>query len=159
MKLEEVRELKEKLIREMDLARKIQKISGLINTQDNRMTSHPLFLVQQKVRTTGFDPDYADDNQLCWIGDDGEVDEETSKELFETYEKGGFISNSYTLTGFVDSWEFVTCCFTNSGAEAYIKANGHNLNEPRIYVASGYGNSDWITVRDFLKALCPNTES
>lgn len=132
---------------------KIKEISHQINTQDNRMTSHPIFLVQQKVRTTGFDPGYSDNDQLCWIGDDGEVDEETSKKLFETYEKGGSISELYTLTGFVDTWEFVTCCFTKAGAEEYIRVNGHNLTEPRIYVASGWRNEEWIAVRYFLKSL------
>lgn len=139
----------------MEIPAKIKKISGLINTQDNRITSHPMFLVQQKVRTTGFDPDYADNSQLCWIGDDGEVDEETSKGLFEDYENGKYVDSFYTLTGFVDSWEFVTCCFTNSGAEEYIRVNGHNLNEPRVYVASGFRNFEFQAVRDFLKALCP----
>jgi hypothetical protein len=150
MQLEEVRELKNTLIKEVDLPKKIQKISGLIKTQDNRMTSEPIFLVQEKKRIYC---DSGDVDENCWMNDGEEVLEDVSKELFEIYQEGGRISPDFELVGYYDVWEFVTCCFTNAGAEEYIRVNGHNLNEPRIYVASGWRNQEWIDVRNFLKNL------
>lgn len=45
------------------------------------------------------------------------------------------------------SERFVTACFTRKGAEAYIAANGHNLREPFIYVASLFRNREMIGLR------------
>lgn len=53
---------------------------------------------------------------------------------------------------YVDQWEFVTVCFTEQACEDYIASNGHNLNEPRIYAASAYGNREMIAIREMLKS-------
>jgi hypothetical protein len=47
--------------------------------------------------------------------------------------------------------EFVTACFTEEGANNYLKINGHNLKKPFIYVTSLYRNEEMITIRNLLK--------
>ena len=50
-------------------------------------------------------------------------------------------------------WEFVTACFTEAGCQEFIRANGHNLREPRIYAYSGWRNQEWQDVREHLLSL------
>ncbi len=135
----------------------LQEISNNLKTQDNRITSLPIFVVQQKRRIYGIDTDYSD--ECVWLTNDGEcqeVDQETADKLTITWLNGGndagnrlFVSD-YTRTAYIDIWEFCTCCFTEAGAEAYIAANGHNLKEHRIYVESGYRNIEFETIRNHL---------
>ena len=43
--------------------------------------------------------------------------------------------------------------FTQSGADKYIKAHEHNLNNPFVYIASGHKNHEWIAIRNFLMSI------
>lgn len=106
-------------------------------TQDNRITSHPIFLVQQRYRIYGIGPDYTED--FVWINSDG-------NEL-SVVDPG---SDDVTKVGIRDIWEFVSCFFTNKAAVEFIEANRHRLTEPRIYVHSGYRNYEWQRVRALL---------
>lgn len=45
--------------------------------------------------------------------------------------------------------KFITACFTQKGCEDFIAADGHNHDDPSVYVASGYRNEEWIQLRDF----------
>lgn len=47
--------------------------------------------------------------------------------------------------------EFVTVCFTYQGCKDYLAVNGHNLNQPFIYVHSLFRNSEMLSIREFLK--------
>ena len=49
--------------------------------------------------------------------------------------------------------ERVDSCFTNKGAEAYIRRHRHNLNKPYIYISSGWKNAEWIAIREYLMEL------
>ncbi len=93
--------------------------------QDNRMTSHPMFVVQQKRRIYGLGEEYTE--QFATVD-------------FEESER----------VGYKDIFEFVTCFFTNKAAEEYIETNAHNLIEPRVYVDSGWRNKQWQAVRALL---------
>ena len=44
----------------------------------------------------------------------------------------------------------MTACLTEMGANAYLKADGHNLNEPYIYVHSLNRNEEMIGLRNFI---------
>jgi len=127
----------------------------LVRTQDNRITAEPMFCVQQRIRDYGFSVDYTDNH--VWIErDEGrEADAEQAAILDAGRKVDGVYPEGFVRTGYRDRWEFVTACFTKAGADAYIAANGHNLTEPRIYVESGYRNTEWIAVRAFLKGLKP----
>ena len=48
-------------------------------------------------------------------------------------------------------WRFVSVFFTNDAAREFIQRNNHNLEKPRIYIASGYNNPEWKLVRGFLR--------
>jgi len=132
----------------------IGEISKQVIGQDNLATSNPIFIVQQKRRIGGMDPQYTDD--FYWVDFGGEVvDEEELKYIEEILEKAGPYAEpevpNYYKVYCTEIWEFVTACFTRHGCEEYIKANGHNLNEPRIYVDTGYRNREWEVMREFFK--------
>jgi hypothetical protein len=55
----------------------------------------------------------------------------------------------FRRVGYLDTWDFVTACLTEAGADEYIRVNGHDLKEPRTYVTSGYRNQEWIDLRAF----------
>lgn len=130
----------------------IGDIAANLASQDNQMTSHPMFLVEQKRRHTGYDPVYAPNPEcIVWIDGDGIVtDADEIKRLDEEFNRTAAEPGDYIRSAYVDRWEFVTACFTEQGCKDYIAANGHNLKEPRIYVASGYGNAEWQAVRQYL---------
>ncbi|MBW2672478.1 MAG: hypothetical protein JRD89_03560 [Deltaproteobacteria bacterium] len=127
-----------------------------LRTQDNRITAHPVFVVQQRHRTYGFDPAYVQVNdEIAWI--DGPNDNATYhmgdpewEEAEERWQKYCDEPDGLTRTGWHDSWEFVTACFTEQGCKDYIHANGHNLTDPRIYVESAHRNQEWQQLRAIL---------
>lgn len=128
----------------------LQKIGELIRTQDNRCTSDPLFLVQERRRIYGMNADCCE--ETVWIHCDGEEANEDEELELEQKEDLGEVPEEWTKTGYMDIWEFVTVCFTEKACEDYIAANGHNLNEPRIYATSAYRNRGMIAIREMLKS-------
>mgnify|MGYP001579768353 CR=1 FL=1 len=137
-------------------------IAANLAVQDSRMTSNPVFAVQQKERQFPGDPDA--DDPYYWVDDDwDEVGEEIAKLLDEADEMGwSKIVDSderarevddYSKVYYRDVYRFVQPFFTEAGAKRYIEINGHNLREPRIYVESGYRNEEWETVRGYLLAI------
>lgn len=131
----------------------VMRIAENLRTQDNRITANPIFIVQQRRRQYGMDTDYCED--VIWLhSDEGcEVDEEEHDRLEAEYKQTGETPDGYTRTGYLDSWEFVTACFTEQGCKDYIAVNGHNLKEPRIYAESGFRNREWEVLRAYLSAL------
>lgn len=137
----------------MSTEKKIQDIGELIRTQDNRATADPIFVVQEKKRLYGLDPNYTEDT--VWVHDDGDCKEADSEETerLDRLEDQGNPDEDWTNTGYVDRWVFVTACFTEQGCQDFIDANRHNLTDPRIYVASAYRNEEFIAVRRYIKSL------
>lgn len=131
------------------------EIGNSITTQDNRGTSNPLFLVQQKVRIWGMDSDYS--NEYDWFdrnNDNVKADEEKAALLDEGDVLPGVDSSYWEKSYYKDTWQFVTACFTESGCENYISRNSHNLNKPRVYAVSLYQNHEMIDVRNSLMERC-----
>jgi len=126
----------------------LKTLAHNLSTQDNRITQDPVFVVQQKRTIYGIDPDYTEN--IVWINVANDSELATPEEV-ELLESEAMDDDGWTKTGFYEWWEFVTCCFTEAGAEDYINANGHNLNNPRIYVESAYRNLEWIKLREYLK--------
>lgn len=130
-------------------------IANNIATQDNRITSHPVFAVQQIREYVGH-PDYNSD-RIVWTrdhyGEHIEIDSELRIKRLEELHKWGREVEGYTRHSMIRVWEFVTCCFTEAGAKEFIRINGHNLKEPRIYVYSGWRNEEWQMIRDWLLQL------
>ncbi|MCG8435327.1 MAG: hypothetical protein MJA83_14990, partial [Gammaproteobacteria bacterium] len=127
------------------------RLAHLLATQDNRITAHPVFVVQQRRRIYGLDTDYSDN--LVWLDDANdcaEIHGELADKLEADYQLTMEEPMDYHRTGYLDMWEFVTACFTEQGCRDYIDANGHNLNEPRIYVESAHRNREWQRLREML---------
>jgi len=129
-----------------------QRIGELICTQDNRCTSDPLFIVQQRHRIYGLDKDHTEDH-LWWdaVNNEEATDEEAAG-LYAIDDDGGDVG-AWVRIGYIDRWEFVTACFTERGCQDYIDAHGHNLTAPRIYAASAYRNAEFIAVRKLLASF------
>lgn len=126
-------------------------IAHNLRTQDNRITANPIFLVQQKQRVCGLE----ESDTYVWVDESSEkVDEEKAAELEEAdlydHHRDGSTTKGYRKVYYRDEYVFVQPFFTEHGAQEYIRMNGHNLREPRIYVESGYRNHEWEMVREHL---------
>jgi hypothetical protein len=133
-----------------------ERMSREVQTQDNAATAHPIFVVQQRERIYGCDPDLVDDGEVVWldaVNDCQEIHGEERDKLEEEYKRTFKVPDDYHRTGYFDRYEFVQPFFTKAGAEAYIEANRHRLKDPRIYVDSAYRNPEWQAVLRHLRAL------
>src|SRR5687768_4710001 len=110
-----------------ELPQVVAEIGERIRTQDGRITSHPIFVVEERVRIYGMDPVW--DGPVVWLHADEpvEVSPEESARLEAAYQEADQEPENFTRTGYVDYWRFVTACFTEQGCKDYIAANGHNL--------------------------------
>lgn len=137
--------------------RTTEQIAEDLRAQDNLATAIPIFIVQRQRRDYGYDRDWSDNR--AWLDDEGnEVPKTKAARLERAYQASGDERRGYRRTHYQDRWEFVTACFTRKGCEDYLAANGHNLTgpmPPRIYVESGYRNSEWQALREMLLALRP----
>lgn len=120
----------------------LRDIATQVATQDNLATEGPIYLVQQRRRIYGMDPDYSDN--MVWI--DEENNEITAKEARAA-------GDAATHTAYLDIWETVQPFFTMAGAKAYIEANRHRMTDPRVYVDGSYRNVEWKAMRALLLAL------
>lgn len=134
-----------------DDAARLAAIGELIRTQDNRITDSPIFIVQQRRRIYGIEDGYCEN--FVWIdGDNSYTDEERAVRDAERAENEE-AEVEYRQCGYIDIWEFVTACFTEQGCKDYLKRDGHNLREPRIYAAGSYRNEEWRFVRKQLLSI------
>jgi len=137
-------------------------IAANLHTQDNRITANPIFMVQVKVRERG-DGDNGDPHY--WVNYDWDQVDDSIGALLDAAEEDyseTFIDpeepdsprrvEEYTKVHYLDVYHHHMPFFTEAGAQEYIRINGHNLREPRIYVESGYRNAEWEAVRAFLMA-------
>ena len=129
----------------------LRQMAENIRTQDNAITSDPIFCVQTLRREYGYDSDYTDDSVWCDMCNDNVYATEEEEALLEeeTHPRQG----DFRRVGYKDAWENVQPFFTRAGAERYIEENAHNLKQPRIYVDSAYRNREWQAVRELLKAM------
>lgn len=126
-------------------------------TQDNRYTDQPLFIVEQKRLIVGIDTEYA--NNIGWFDSDGMATAEEHEFLEKQYKKSRREPDGWTRTGYSEEWQFVTACFTEQGCKDYIRIDGHNLKEPRIYADGSYRNNEYRTVRNFLMQLAAKNDA
>lgn len=133
----------------------MRDIGREIATQDNRITDAPIFIVQQKRTYVGADG-YNSNSRVEWRKEEfehGLASRTYARELETHYRRTGEQKNGWTRFSVFDVWEFVTACFTEQGCKDYLKNNGHNLNESRIYAAGSYRNNEFRAVRDYLLSL------
>lgn len=144
-----IRELMAKGVDALQIPESFKTISDNIRTQDNSVTSHPLFAVMQK-REIVVDGDY-DHDRFVWVDEEGQEATDHQKRRLDL-----FIKNfreppeKWRHLAVKEINEFVTACFTEQGCKDYLDANGHNLRYPFIYVFSAYRNAEFIAVREWL---------
>ena len=100
-------------------------IGERIRTQDNRATALPIYVVQQKKRTYGFDPDYDDDgSRTVWLDcESNEADAEERKPLDEAWHLCNDIPDGWSRTAYQDTWEYVTYGITEAG-RSFLRGEG-----------------------------------
>jgi len=124
----------------------LMAIGKLLHTQDNRITQNPMFCVQEKRRRVGLDSAYSD--HRCWR------DEENDETIFDDDEDfNPQAVGDLEEYGYVDEWFTVMVAFTEAGCKEYIRQNGHNLKQPRIYVESFNRCPEMIAIREALMEL------
>ncbi|MEI7246661.1 hypothetical protein WCT80_09640 [Pectobacterium carotovorum] len=133
------------------LPQKLRDIGNNIRTQDDRITSDPLFCVFQKKEMVT-DEDYDHDRVVWWHSDGFEASEVKAKRL-ELLHRDLRDTGEWRRLAVKIIDVFVTSCFTEKGCKDYLSANGHNLNSPFIYVMSGYRNNEYQAVRNFLSGI------
>jgi hypothetical protein len=140
-----------------------------LKIQDNRMTQDPLYIVFERVKLSA-DPDYSDEWEYGDTEDGYSRIGDKREELLE------FIKNNELEVKVTESMDgdeimdainedynhsivkfyfqivdkFVTCCFTEQGAQRYLDGNKHNLRDPHIYVTSLYRNREMLAIREML---------
>lgn len=159
-----------------ELQKQLVAMAKEIHTQDNEITTNPIFMVQRHRRTYGFDPAYSDkpvyvdeehnEVEINAQASDGygcphcnaalgidDMDDECCTHCDMSLDLGDFC---LTKTAYQDTWENVQPFFTRKGAEEYLEDNGHNLTgkkPPRVYVESGFRNAEWQAIRKMLMQL------
>lgn len=123
-------------------------------SQDNRCTDAPMFIVEQKrtyVTAEGYN-----DSRTEWVKNEGGerhvATAHQAARLEAHYRKHFECPKNWERLAVFDVWEFVTACFTEKGCEDYLRVNGHNLREPRIYAASSFRNHEFRGLREVLMA-------
>lgn len=143
--------LDERMKSERELAEAIATLIPIANelaAQDNLATANPIFTVQQRRRDYGYDPSWG--GEMVWLDEDGEEQPDGPADEYQRVQ--------WHWVGFKDRMEFVTACLTRKGCEDYIKLNGHNLTDPRIFVEGGARNEEWRAVRAALARLTAGGE-
>lgn len=134
------------------------ELANNLKTQDNLATQHPFYCVYSK-RSIYIEDGYGGmETKDVWVDADDycEVEDSEISEALSVISEG-YDSVEVTVDDCKRQYhrktvglipQFETACLTRAGAEAYLKANGHNLNQPYIYVHSLYRNDEMIGLRE-----------
>ncbi len=125
-----------------------------LRTQDNACTAHPLYVVFNKRRIYGMDPEFGDDHHYEWIdnfsGDFTQADER-KKLACDRYERMyGQNPKKWDKRYYVEVDEFVTCFFTLEAAQLFIVKRRGGYNHLHVYVDSLYRNQEMQDIRNAL---------
>lgn len=134
---------------------KLKEIQHELKTQDNRITSDPIFLVQEKERIYGIDTDFLDDDKIIWYHCDGvEADEDEKASLDDLEESGKDIDDCWDKVGYIEKYRTIQTFFTEKAAQNFIDRNKHRYEgKLSIYVESLYRNPEMRLIRDFILSL------
>ena len=132
----------------------LMAIGRRLLSQDNRGTDAPMFIVEQKrtyVTAEGYNS-----SRTEWVKNDGGEHQvataHQAARLEAHYRKHFECPKHWERLAVFDVWEFVTACFTEQGCKDYLRVNGHNLSETRIYAASSFRNHEFRDLREVLMA-------
>ena len=99
-----------------------------------------MFCVQENKRIIGLDSNYA--TETVWIDTSSGESEEVPPNTPGAEE-----------FGYLDIWETVMVAFTEEGCKEYLRLNGHNHKETRIFVESFNRCPEMVAIREALKQL------
>lgn len=137
----------------MDLS--LSGIAKELNTQDNRITQDPLFVVQEKVRTWGMDENYADDYEFIKKNSEGEVAEGKEREKLLLAHWDAECLKEWDKVHYKDEWQSLahTASFCAQSVQDYVdhKAYRHT-DELRTYAESANANPEFKFLRRLLMA-------
>lgn len=142
-------------------------LANELNTQDNRITSHPLFIVEQEKRIYGMNGEQCDDLEYIWVySEDSEYTcepDEVCDQIREDCENDpdlGILNLhdeeidpeewGYEQWFYVTEMEFKSAHLTERAANLYITQNSHRMRNPRTFVTSQYRCHEWNMVREHL---------
>ena len=125
----------------------IFEIAERMKGQDNRATAFAIYCVQVRRKVFGVDLAYI--GRPVYVSTEG-TEFATEEEAIQNQETH---NEDYECVGVTDYWETVQSFFSCEGAEKYIEENAHNMDQPRIYVASAHRNDELVSVIQFLGEL------
>lgn len=137
----------------------LTELASNLNTQDNLATQYPFYCVYSK-RSIYIEDGYGGiETKDVWVDDDDycEVEDGLSEALSVISE--GYSSVKVTVDDCKTQYhrktvgiipQFETACLTRAGADAYLAANSHNLNQPYIHVHSLNRNDEMIGLREHI---------
>lgn len=134
----------------------LSRIREQLKTQNNECTAHPLFVVLNRRRIYGMDPNYGDETNCTWVetanGDYCEADEK-KKLALDRYERMfDKEPEGWSKFHYIEVDEFVTCAFTREAAQNFIDHRRRGYNHLHIDVDSLYRMQEMIDVREALLA-------
>lgn len=153
-----------RVVRLLRAAGRLADLEHRLRTQDNRSTAWPLYVVEQRERIYGLDPQWSDsDTGYIWqYRDDSTVYYETDAELLDEhnlehsldpkmawpeYEDEVILGDcEYEKIYYTVRWKFVCAHLTEEAADLYVGQNAHRMTEPRVYVTSQYRCHEWQDV-------------
>lgn len=132
------------------------EIGHQIRTQDNRCTNAPMFIVQEKRKVHNILEGHADAYEWIFFGEDRDSREATplEKKRLDALDADhrdppkGWEKRHHNY-----EWVFLQGCFTEVGCAEFLKREGHNLGETRIYGYGTFRNVEFQKIREFLMAL------
>lgn len=134
----------------------LEAIGALINSQDNRHTDQPMFAVMEKRGMVTLDTH--DHDRIEWYDpvNVSTADDRTASRL-EALHRGGRDVKDWERYAIKDVDVFVTACFTEQGCKDFLAIDGHNHREPFIYAFGSFRNSEYQSMRNWLKSLPKKT--
>jgi hypothetical protein len=136
---------------------KLPEIGNLLNTQDNRCTADPFFVVFSKSEIV-VDEAY-DYDRIVWVTEDGDEVEDRKAKRLEVLERNGRDVGEYRRVAIKYIDQFETACFTEQGCKDFLKIQGHNLRRPFIYAHSFWRNHEMLAIREMLLKSSKKTEA
>jgi hypothetical protein len=141
---------------------KLTALADEMRTQDNACTAHPLYVVYNERKIYGMDVEFAE--EYDWIDQtsgDYEVADAKKVKALERYENYFCQEpDNWAKRYYIKRDEFVTCAFTLSAANDFIKRKGHDYRNGRlhVYVESMYRMPEMIAIEEHLLSFATPRE-
>jgi len=143
----------------------IKELIENLKTQDNYITSDPIYTVQKLKKIYGLDLDYGE--YYDWINNENDfyvADSKLKAELDRayilnrssfTYDDEIIIVNGWEKSFFYAEWETIETFLTEKSAKDYIELHKHRYpdSELKMFVASGYRNPEMRAIREYFLNL------